>query len=133
MDLRSLVAVREGLAYFSSLADTAFAMQGLGSYAVSRAGTDVQKDRWLPAVAAGDVLCAFAVTEPEAGSDLGGGAHAGRARRRAVAPRPASRRFISNAGIAGHVHRARPQRRGRRRPPRAVHVPRGRGGARASR
>jgi alkylation response protein AidB-like acyl-CoA dehydrogenase len=100
MDLRSLVAVREALAYFSSLADTAFAMQGLGSYAVSRAGTDVQKDRWLPAVAAGDVLCAFAVTEPEAGSDLGA------ARTRAERDGPLWRltgvkTFISNAGIAG--------------------------------
>ena len=62
-----------GLAYFSSLADTAFAMQGLGSYAVSRAGTEVQKKRWLPAVAARRACSrAFAVTEPEAGSDLAG-------------------------------------------------------------
>jgi acyl-CoA dehydrogenase len=100
MDLRSLVAIREGLAYYSSLADTAFAMQGLGSYAISLAGTDVQKARWLPAVLAGDVLCAFAVTEPEAGSDLGG------VRTRAT-PDGALWRlsgvktFISNAGIAG--------------------------------
>ena len=50
LDLRSLVAVREGLAYFSSLADTAFAMQGLGSYPIHLAGTEVQKGRWLPAV-----------------------------------------------------------------------------------
>jgi acyl-CoA dehydrogenase len=100
MDLRSLVAVREGLAYFSSLADTAFAMQGLGSYPVSRAGTDVQKDRWLPAVAAGDVLCAFAVTEPEAGSDLG--AARTRATRDGVLWRLTGlKTFISNAGIAG--------------------------------
>src|SRR2546426_7898823 len=49
MDLRSLVAVREALAYFSSLADSAFAMQGLGSYALSLGGTDVQKKPWLPA------------------------------------------------------------------------------------
>ncbi|HUG52890.1 MAG TPA: acyl-CoA dehydrogenase family protein [Vicinamibacteria bacterium] len=100
MDLRSLVAVREELAYFSSLADTAFAMQGLGSHGVSRAGTDAQKKRWLPAVAAGDVLAAFAVTEPEAGSDLAG------VRTRAVADGPVWRltgvkTFISNAGIAG--------------------------------
>ncbi len=100
MDLRSLVAVREQLAYFSSLADTAFAMQGLGSYAVGRGGTETQKNRWLPAVAGGDVLAAFAVTEPEAGSDLGG------VRTRATAEGPLWRlrgvkTFISNAGIAG--------------------------------
>jgi alkylation response protein AidB-like acyl-CoA dehydrogenase len=100
MDLRSLVAVREGLAYFSSLADTAFAMQGLGSHAVSRAGTDVQRDRWLPAVAAGDVLCAFAVTEPEAGSDLGA-ARTRAARDGALWRLSGVKTFISNAGIAG--------------------------------
>jgi alkylation response protein AidB-like acyl-CoA dehydrogenase len=100
MDLRSLVAVREQLSYFSSLADTAFAMQGLGSYALSRAGTDTQKNRWLPAVAGGDVLAAFAVTEPEAGSDLAA------VRTRATADGPLWRlrgvkTLISNAGIAG--------------------------------
>ena len=100
MDLRSLVAIREQLAYFTSLADTAFAMQGLGSHAVSRAGTDVQKNRWLPAIAGGDLLAAFAVTEPEAGSDLAG------VRTRATADGAVWRlrgvkTFISNAGIAG--------------------------------
>jgi len=100
MDLRSLVVVRESLAYFSSLADTAFAMQGLGSHTLSLAGTDVQKKRWLPAVAQGEVLCAFAVTEPEAGSDLGG------VRTMATRDGPLWRlrglkTYISNAGIAG--------------------------------
>ncbi len=100
MDLRSLVVVREWLAYFSSLADTAFAMQGLGSYAVALAGTDVQKTRWLQAVTRGEVLAAFALTEPEAGSDLAS------VRARAV-PDGALWRLsgvktlISNAGIAG--------------------------------
>src|SRR3989442_8840816 len=70
MDLRSLVAVREALAYFSSLADSAFAMQGLGSYALSLVGTDVQKKRWLPAVARGEGLAAFAGNRPQARSDL---------------------------------------------------------------
>jgi acyl-CoA dehydrogenase len=100
MDMRSLVATREALAYFSSLADTAFAMQGLGSYAVSKAGTDVQKDRWLPAVVAGDVLCAFAVTEPEAGSDLAA-ARMRAARDGALWRLTGLKTFISNAGIAG--------------------------------
>jgi acyl-CoA dehydrogenase len=100
LDLRSLVAVREGLAYFSSLADTAFAMQGLGSYPIHLAGTEVQKGRWLPTVRSGERLAAFAVTEPEAGSDLGG------ARTRAQKDGGLYRltgvkTFISNAGIAG--------------------------------
>ena len=100
MDLRSLVAVREALAYFSSLADSAFAMQGLGSYALSLVGSDVQKKRWLPAVAKGEVLAAFAVTEPEAGSDLA----ACRTRARAdglVWRLRGVKTLISNAGIAG--------------------------------
>jgi acyl-CoA dehydrogenase len=100
MDLRSLVTVREGLAYFSSLADTAFAMQGLGSHPLSIAGTDVQKNRWLPAVCAGEVLCAFAVSEPEAGSDLA--AVRTRADRDGALWRLSGiKTLISNAGIAG--------------------------------
>jgi acyl-CoA dehydrogenase len=100
LDLRSLVVVRECLAYFSGLADTVFAMQGLGSHPVALAGTDVQKNRWLSATSRGEILCAFALTEPEAGSDLGG------IRTRAE-PDGALYRlsgiktFISNAGIAG--------------------------------
>jgi acyl-CoA dehydrogenase len=100
MDLRGLVAVREGLAYFSSLADSAFAMQGLGSYAVARSGNDLQRNRWLPAVVRGEVICAFAVTEPEAGSDLG--AVRTRATRDGAAWRLSGvKTFISNAGLAG--------------------------------
>jgi alkylation response protein AidB-like acyl-CoA dehydrogenase len=100
MDLRSVVVVRESLAYFSSLADTAFAMQGLGSYPIARAGSEAQKNRWLPAVVAGQVLCAFAVTEPEAGSDLAGlRCHA--ERDGALWRLSGVKTFISNAGIAG--------------------------------
>jgi len=100
MDLRSLVVVRESLAYFSSLADRAFAMQGLGSYAISVAGTDVQKNRWLPAVASGQVLCAFAMTEPEAGSDLASVRTRGE-RDGALWRLTGIKTLISNAGIAG--------------------------------
>jgi acyl-CoA dehydrogenase len=100
MDLRSLVVVREALAYFSSLADTAFAMQGLGSHPVSLAGTEVQKSRWLPAVVGGKVLAAFAVTEPEAGSDVAG--IRTRAERDGALWRlHGVKALISNAGIAG--------------------------------
>jgi acyl-CoA dehydrogenase len=100
MDLRSLVVVREALAYFSSLADTAFAIQGLGSHAIALAGTDVQKNRWLPAVASGQVVCAFAVTEPEAGSDLASVRCRGE-RDGALWRLTGVKTFISNAGIAG--------------------------------
>jgi acyl-CoA dehydrogenase len=100
LDLRSLVVVREGLAYFSSLADTAFAMQGLGSLPLSLAGTDVQKNRWLPAVRAGEVLAAFALSEPEAGSDLA--AVRTQAERDGALWRLSGiKTLISNAGIAG--------------------------------
>ena len=100
MDLRSLVAVREALAYFSSLADSAFAVQGLGSCPIGLAGSDEQRKRWLPAVAAAEVLCAFAVTEPEAGSDLAA-AQTIAARDGALWRLSGTKTFISNAGIAG--------------------------------
>jgi acyl-CoA dehydrogenase len=68
-DVRSLALARETLAYHSALADFAFAMQGLGSGAISLFGTIEQKREWLPKVAAGQAIAAFAMTEPECGSD----------------------------------------------------------------
>jgi acyl-CoA dehydrogenase len=68
-DVRSLAIARETLAYHSGLADFAFAMQGLGSGAISLFGTVEQKREWLPKVAAGKAIAAFAMTEPECGSD----------------------------------------------------------------
>jgi acyl-CoA dehydrogenase len=68
-DVRSLAIARETLAYHSALADFAFAMQGLGSGAVSLFGTVEQKREWLPKVASGQAVAAFAMTEPECGSD----------------------------------------------------------------
>ena len=68
-DVRSLALARETLAYHSGLADFAFAMQGLGSGAISLFGTIEQKRQWLPRVASGDAIAAFAMTEPECGSD----------------------------------------------------------------
>ena len=68
-DVRSLALARETLAYHSALADFAFAMQGLGSGAISLFGTVEQKRQWLPRVASGDAIAAFAMTEPECGSD----------------------------------------------------------------
>ncbi|HEY7960218.1 MAG TPA: acyl-CoA dehydrogenase family protein [Sphingomicrobium sp.] len=68
-DVRSLAIARETLAYHSALADFAFAMQGLGSGAISLFGTVEQKREWLPKVASGEAIAAFAMTEPECGSD----------------------------------------------------------------
>jgi acyl-CoA dehydrogenase len=68
-DVRSLALARETLAYHSGLADFAFAMQGLGSGAISLFGTIEQKRQWLPRVASGEAIAAFAMTEPECGSD----------------------------------------------------------------
>jgi acyl-CoA dehydrogenase len=68
-DVRSLAIARETLAYHSALADFAIAMQGLGSGAISLFGTVEQKREWLPKVASGEAIAAFAMTEPECGSD----------------------------------------------------------------
>ena len=65
----TLCALREGLAAGSTEAETAFALQGLGSYPILQSGSDELKRRWLPGVAAGDVVAAFALTEPLGGSD----------------------------------------------------------------
>lgn len=68
-DVRSLAIARATLAYHDGLADFAFAMQGLGSGAISLFGSDAQKAAWLPAVARGEAIAAYALTEPDAGSD----------------------------------------------------------------
>ena len=69
LDSRALCVVREALGYRDGLADFAFAMQGLGSGAITLAGSDAQRARWLPRVACGEAIAAFALSEPKAGSD----------------------------------------------------------------
>ena len=95
LDVRSLCLARELLAYEDGLADFAFAMQGLGSGPISLFGSEAQKARFLPAVAAGELICGFALTEPAAGSDAGRIATTRAARRATLssstAPRPGSR------------------------------------------
>jgi len=70
LDSRSLCLIRETLARHDGLADFAFAMQGLGSGAISLAGSDAIKQHYLPRVATGEAIAAFALSEPDAGSDV---------------------------------------------------------------
>ena len=70
IDTRAICLIRETLARHSGLADFAFAMQGLGSGAISLQGTPAQKERYLSRVARGEAISAFALSEPEAGSDV---------------------------------------------------------------
>ncbi|MDQ2857004.1 MAG: acyl-CoA dehydrogenase, partial [Acidobacteriota bacterium] len=99
LDVRALCLIREGLAYSSSLADSAFVIQGLGTYAVAQAAPDHVRDFWLARATEGKAIAAFALTEPEAGSDV--------AAIQTTAERDGdayvingNKRFISNAGIA---------------------------------
>ena len=99
VDSRALCVARETLAYHDGLADFAFAMQGLGSGAITLAGSDAQKARWLPAVAQGTAIAAFALSEPDAGSDVA--AMTTRARRDGDGwVLDGCKTWISNGGIA---------------------------------
>ncbi len=99
-DVRTLCLARETLAYHSGLADFAFAMQGLGTGSIVLFGSPEQKAKWLPAVRAGKSLGAFAMSEPEGGSDV--------AALRTTATKDGDgwrlngrKTWISNGGIAG--------------------------------
>ena len=70
LDVRSLCLIRETLGRHHALADFAFAMQGLGSGPISLFGTPSQQERYLQPIATGNALSAFALSEPEAGSDV---------------------------------------------------------------
>jgi alkylation response protein AidB-like acyl-CoA dehydrogenase len=66
----NLCLVREGLARYSTAAETAFALQGLGAHPILAAGGTEVVDTWIPRVASGEAVAAFALTEPDAGSDV---------------------------------------------------------------
>ncbi len=70
LDVRSLCLIRETLARHDGLADFAFAMQGLGTGAISLFGTPQQQAQWLPLTRAGQAIAGFALTEPQSGSDV---------------------------------------------------------------
>src|SRR5215470_3186021 len=98
---RDLCILREELARGDALADTMFALQALGSYPITLAGNEQQKQKYLPKVASGDTIAAFALTEPEAGSDVSS--------LQTTAVKQGNRyaltgvkHFISNAGIADY-------------------------------
>ena len=98
-DLRSLCIIREVLSYSSSLADLAFVMQGLGTYPISLGAIEHVRDFWLARARNGQAIAAFALTEPDAGSDV--------AALKTTAERSddsylinGRKRFISNAGVA---------------------------------
>src|SRR5207253_8573710 len=69
-DLRAFCIIRESLSYSSSLADLAFVMQGLGTYAISLRSEEHVRDFWLARARTGKAIAAFALTEPNAGSDV---------------------------------------------------------------
>jgi acyl-CoA dehydrogenase len=99
LDSRALCILRETLAAHDGLADFAFAMQGLGSGAITLGGTEAVRRAWLPRVASGDAIAAFALSEPDAGSD----AAAMRCRAERVADGwrlDGGKTWISNGGIA---------------------------------
>jgi acyl-CoA dehydrogenase len=99
LDVRALCLIREELSYSSSLADLAFVMQGLGTFAIARAAPDHVRDFWLSRAASGKAIAAFALTEPNAGSDVA--AIQTTARRDGESyVIDGRKRFISNAGIA---------------------------------
>ena len=101
VNVLSLCVLREELAYRNAAADSLFAVQGLGSHPLVLAGSDAQKQQYLPRVASGEYLFAFGLTEPEAGSDVANVQT--RAEQTANGWRLTGRkRFISNAGVATH-------------------------------
>ncbi len=99
IDSRALCVLRETLAVHDALADFAFAMQGLGSGALTLEGSASLRQRWLPRVARGEAIAAFALSEPESGSDAG--ALATRATRTPKGWKlDGTKTWISNGGIA---------------------------------
>jgi acyl-CoA dehydrogenase len=101
LDSRSLCLIRETLARHEGLADFAFAMQGLGSGSISIAGNETQRTRYLPRVADGTAIAAFALSEPEAGSDVAAMSLSARAEGDHYVL-DGTKTWISNGGIASY-------------------------------
>ena len=101
LDVRSICLIREALAYESGIGDFAFAMQGLGTGAISLFGSDTQKQQYLPRVATGEAIAAFAITEKDAGSDVSAMTTDARQDGDGWVIN-GEKAWISNAGIADH-------------------------------
>jgi len=99
IDTRAICLIRETLARHNGLADFAFAMQGLGSGAISLFGSAAQRERYLPRVARGEAIAAFALSEPDAGSDVAAMACSARPEEDAYVL-DGEKTWISNGGIA---------------------------------
>ena len=102
LDVRSLCIARETLARYNGLADFAFAMQGLGTGSITLAGSNELKDRYLPPVMRGEKIAAFALSEPEAGSDVAALATVADADGPDHVRISGEKTWISNGGIADH-------------------------------
>ena len=102
MDVRTLCLAREILAWHDSLADFAFAMQGLGTGSISLFGSDALKARYLPAVCEGRHIAAFALSEPAAGSDVSALATTATSDGLTHVRIDGVKTWISNGGIADH-------------------------------
>jgi acyl-CoA dehydrogenase len=98
-DVRSIALLREVFAYYAGLADFAFVMQGLASGPIALAGSENLKRRYLPKIAAGDAIAAFALSEPDAGSDVQAMTTTAKQRGDAWAL-DGTKTWISNGGIA---------------------------------
>jgi len=102
IDVRTLCLARETLAWHDSLADFAFAMQGLGTGSISLFGSDALKAKYLPPVRDGRHIAAFALSEPEAGSDVSTLATTATADGPGHVRLDGIKTWISNGGIADH-------------------------------
>jgi len=102
LDVRTLCIAREILAFRDGLADFAFAMQGLGTGSISLFGSEELKRKYLPPVRDGRAIAAFALSEPEAGSDVAALAMTAKADGGAYVRLDGEKTWISNGGIADH-------------------------------
>jgi len=102
LDVRTLCLAREILSFRDGLADFAFAMQGLGTGSISLFGSDTVKQRYLPPVRDGKAIAAFAISEPDAGSDVAALATTAKADGPAHVRIDGRKTWISNGGIADH-------------------------------
>ena len=102
LDVRTLCIAREILAFRDGLADFAFAMQGLGTGSISLFGSDELKRKYLPPVRDGKAIAAFALSEPEAGSDVAALAMTAKPDGGAYVRLDGEKTWISNGGIADH-------------------------------